>query len=218
VTVRIVTVNPEDPPSERLDLALEVLRREQAVALPTETFYGLAVDCLSSAALRRVNAIKKKAADSPILLLMADADQAETVADPLPDAFRFLAERFWPGPLTLVVRARPEVPDEVSGGRGTVALRVPGLALPRMLAQRLGRPISGPSANRTGEPPCRTAAEVARAFPEGGGEGGESEIAMLLDGGPTAGGAPSTIVDLTQEEPCVLREGLLPLSALRRYL
>jgi len=216
--VRVVTVNPEAPPADRLGLALELLRDSAAVALPTETFYGLAVDCFSIEALRHVNRIKDKPADSPILLLLAEPAQAEMVAADLPRAFHFLAERFWPGPLTLVVRAASSLPSEVSGGRESVALRVPGLALPRMLAAGLGRPISGVSANRTGQPPCRTAAEVARVFGREDSEEADGEIAMLLDGGPTAGGAPSTIVDLTSDEPRFLREGLLPRSAVERYL
>lgn len=216
--MRVVSVNPEAPPADRLELALELLRDSAAVALPTETFYGLAVDCLSVEALQRVNRIKDKPADSPILLLLAERAQAEMVAAELPEAFHYLAERFWPGPLTLVVRAAPSLPSEVSGGRGSVALRVPGLALPRMLAEGLGRPISGVSANRTGQPPCRTAAEVARVFSQEDSDEAESQIAMLLDGGSTAGGASSTIVDLTGGEPRVLREGLLPRSALERFL
>ena len=199
--MRVVSVNPEAPPVDRLELALESLRDSAAVALPTETFYGLAVDCTSIEALQRVNRIKDKPADSPILLLLAEPAQAEMVAADLPEAFHFLAQRFWPGPLTLVVRAASSLPSEVSGGRGSVALRVPGLALPRMLAAGLGRPISGVSANRTGQPPCRTAAEVARVFDQEDPDETDCEIAMLLDGGPTAGGAPSTIVDLTGGEP-----------------
>lgn len=210
--MQVVTINTDAPPADRLDLALEVLRKGRAVALPTETFYGVAVDCFSVEALQRVNRIKGKAVDSPILLLLADAAQAAQVAQDLPERFHALAACFWPGPLTLVVPAGPAVPREVGGGRGTVALRVPGLALPRRLAAALGRPISGVSANRTGASPCRTAAEVARAFAQC------DEIDMLLDGGPTAGVAPSTIVDLTGSVPRLLREGQLPASALRRFL
>jgi L-threonylcarbamoyladenylate synthase len=117
---------------------------------------------------------------------------------------------FWPGPLTLVVPASPGVCDEITGGLGTVAVRVPGLALPRRLARELGRPITGVSANLVGHPPCRTAADVARVFPEG--------VDLILDGGPTPGGAPSTILDLTTDRPTLLREGILPRSALATYL
>ncbi len=180
------------------------------VALPTETVYGLAADASNPSALQWVNRLKGKADGSPILLLLADRRQAEQLCDDLPASFAPLVERFWPGPLTLVVRAAERVPREITGGRGTLALRVSGLALPRRLAAGLGRPISGVSANVTGHPPCRTASEVARAFPRG--------LEMILDGGPTPGGLPSTILDLGLTPPQVLREGLLPRAALRPFL
>jgi tRNA threonylcarbamoyl adenosine modification protein (Sua5/YciO/YrdC/YwlC family) len=132
------------------------------------------------------------------------------VADRVPERFRELTALFWPGPLTLVVPASARVPVEVTGGRGTVAVRVPGLALPRRLAAALGRPVTGTSANLHGQPPCRTALEVAAAFGD--------QLDLVLDGGPTAAGKPSTILDLTGDEPRILREGLLPASSLQPYL
>ena len=180
------------------------------VALPTETFYGLAADAFRPEALERVNALKGKAADDPLLLLLADLEQVDQVCDTIPRWFAPLAERFWPGPLTLVVPAADRVPREVTGGRGTVAVRVSGLALPRRLAGALGRPLTGPSANRTGEPPGRTAGEVAEALGDG--------LELILDGGAALGGAPSTIVDLSLDPPRMLREGLLPASAFEPFL
>jgi L-threonylcarbamoyladenylate synthase len=207
---RVLGVDPVNPRDDRLATARQVLESGGIVALPTETFYGLSVDAFNPGALTRLNRVKGKAEDSPVLLLLADPRQTRLVADALPERFTKLAEQFWPGPLTLVVRASERVPREVSGGRGTVAVRVPGLALPRRLADALGRPLSGVSANRHGEPPCRTAAEVARVLGE--------DVDLILDGGRTAGGAPSTIVDLTGERPRVVREGLLPAAALRPFV
>lgn len=198
------------PREGRLAAAVETLRSSGVVALPTETFYGLAVDCMDAEALRRLNKLKKKHEDSPLLLLAADRAQAVAVAASLPDCFEKLARSFWPGPLTLVIPAAPELPDEISGGRGTVAVRVPGLALPRSLAGTLGRPITGISANLHGRPACRTAGEVAAVFSE--------EVAMILDGGTTQGGAPSTIIDLTGERPRLRREGVLPAFSLHPFL
>ncbi len=137
-------------------------------------------------------------------------EQASQVCDSPPDLFLALAERFWPGPLTLVIPAASALPAEVSGGRGTVAVRVPGLQLPRSLARLLGRPISGVSSNLLGQPPCRNATEVVGVF--------QDKLGLIFDGGPTPGGAPSTILDLTTPEPRLLREGLLPMSALRPFL
>ena len=208
--LRILAVNPAAPRDDKLAEAIDVLAGGGVVALATETVYGLGADASNLTALRRVKRLKDKAEESPILLLLADRRQAEQVCDDLPAAFDPLVERFWPGPLTLVIRASSGVPREITGGRETVAVRVPGLALPRQLAAGLGRPISGVSANLTGRPPCRTAGEVARAFPEG--------LEMILDGGPAPGGGSSTVLDLCRTPPQVLREGLLPLTALRPFL
>jgi len=208
--LRIVHVSPEAPREDRLEAAKDVLDRGGVIALPTETFYGLAASAFDADALARVNRLKGKSEDSPVLLLLADTAQASRVASNLSDRFYSLAERFWPGPLTLLVPASAELPPEVSGGRGTVALRVPGLVLPRRLAARLGHPFSGVSANRTGDPPGRNAADVVRAFPEG--------LEMVLDGGASRGGAPSTILDLTVDSPRIVRKGLLPASALEPFL
>jgi L-threonylcarbamoyladenylate synthase len=208
--LRVLPVNPASPREDKVSAAADVLVDGGVLALPTETFYGLAVDAFRAEALARVNALKGKGADDPILLLLANRGQASQVTDAPPDLFEQLATRFWPGPLTLVVPAAACVPREVTGGGDTVAVRVPGLRLPRRLAAALGRPVSGVSANRTGLAPCRTAGEVAAAFPEG--------LDIILDGGPSGGGAPSTILDLGTSPPRVLREGLIPLVALRPFL
>jgi len=208
--VRIVTVNPTEPREDRLTEAVEAIEAGEVLALPTETFYGLAADAFNAEALVRLNRLKDKPADSPILLLIADPAQVATVAESVPELFHELTQLFWPGPLTLVVRAAKNVPHEVTGGRVGVAVRVPGLALPRRIARKLGRPITGISANLYGRPPCRTALEVAEIFGE--------DLDMVLDGGPTAAGKSSTILDLTGTEPRVLREGLLPTTSLQPFL
>jgi L-threonylcarbamoyladenylate synthase len=208
--LRVLPVNPASPRDDKLSEAVDVLAAGGVVALPTETFYGLAADAFHAAALQRVNALKGKTAADPILLLLSGREQAAQVTDEVPELFDGLAARFWPGPLTLVVPAASRVPPEVTAGSGTVAVRVPGLGLPRVLAGAFGRPISGVSANRTMRTPCRTAGEVAAAFGEG--------LEMILDGGPAHGGAPSTILDLCVSPPRVVREGLLPLTALRPFL
>lgn len=208
---RVIPVDPTDPLAERLDEALIRLRAGGVVALPTETFYCLAARSFDGAAVARVNRLKEKPQErSPMLLLLADAAQVAAVCDELPPLFETLAARFWPGPLTLIVPAVPGLPPEVSAGLATVAVRVPGLALPRRVAARLGEPITGPSANRHSQPPARTAGEVAAAFPKG--------VDLILDGGPAPGGAPSTILDLTSTPPRVVREGQVPRLALSRFI
>ena len=208
--MQVVPVHPADPKPARIDAACEVLCAGGVVGLPTETFYGLAVDSGQAGAIEQLNRLKVKAADSPVLLLAADMGQVEGVCADPPPAFSVLAAAFWPGPLTLVLPAAPGVPTQVTGGRASVGVRVPGLVLPRKIAAALGRPITGVSANIHGNPPPRTAAEVAESFPEG--------LELLLDGGPTQGGAPSTVVDLCGAHPRVLRRGIVRQNALRHFL
>ena len=207
---RTIAVSPESPRTDRLEATVRVLQEGGIVALPTETFYGLAADAFCVEAVVRLNGIKGKESDSPILLLVADAAQAADVADTTLAGFDELSRRFWPGPLTIVLPALEKLPREIHGGRGTVALRMSGLELPRALAARLGRPITGISANLTGSPPARTAAEVATGFPD--------RLDLILDGGHTPGGASSTILDLTTRTPTVLREGALASHTLEAFL
>jgi L-threonylcarbamoyladenylate synthase len=211
--MQVTSVHPVDPKPSRVAVAVEVLRAGGVVAIPTETFYGLAVDASQPEALAKLNRIKRKEVDSPSLLLASDVGQISAVAEIPEGPFEALAEAFWPGPLTLVLRAVAGLPPEVGGAgesRGTVAVRVPGLALPRMIAAELGFPISGVSANHHREPAPRTAADVAASL--------AGELDLILDAGPTPGGAPSTLIDLSGERPRLLREGILRRSALERFL
>lgn len=208
--MQVTPVNPREPKPARIEAAAKVLRAGGVVALPTETFYGLAVDSSRGSAVARLNRLKVKDDDSPVLLLAADMAQVERVSSSPPPSFAVLARAFWPGPLTLVLAAAPGLSSQVTAGRGTVAVRIPGLALPRMLAEALGNPVTGVSANLHSRRAPRTAGEVAESFPEG--------IDLLLDGGPTPGGRPSTLVDLTGAKPRVLRRGLVREAALRNFV
>jgi L-threonylcarbamoyladenylate synthase len=208
--VRVTTVNPTEPRADRLSEAVRTLGDGGIVALPTETVYGLAADPFNVDALLRLNRTKRKRDDSPFLLLLSGPSQVAVVAGPLPQQFHQLVESFWPGPLTVVVPSAPDLPAEVGGGQGTVAVRVPGMVLPRRIAAQLGRPITGVSANLHGQQPCRTAAEVASTF--------GNDVEMILDGGPTPGGVPSTIIDLTGARPKLLRAGLVPRASLEPFL
>jgi len=134
----------------------------------------------------------------------------EDVMSLIEELYTAIAREFWPGPLTLVLPMLEETPEEIAPGRGTVAVRVPGLELPRLLAARLGRPISGVSANFHDQPPCHEAAEVADLFPD--------ELGLVLDGGTAPGNAPSSILDLTGAQAKLLREGAISADTLERFL
>jgi len=208
--MQTLSVDPQSPAPAVLALAVDLLRSGGVVAFPTETFYGLGADPRSEEGLEALWNVKGRPAGAPILLLLGGMEQARTAARDLPPCFDALARDFWPGPLTLVVPARDDLSARVTAGTGTVGLRVPGLALPRALARSLGGPITGTSANRSGSPPARTAEETRECL--------GSEIALVLDGGPAAGGAPSTVVDLCGGEVRLIRQGVLPFERIQASL
>jgi L-threonylcarbamoyladenylate synthase len=196
-----------------LDEAAALLLAGGVVALPTDTLYGLAADALSEAAVGRVLRIKGRDPSRPLPVLLAAAADAGAVAQDLPAAFHLAAGAFWPGPLTLVVRARPGLPEGVRSAAGGIGLRVPAAPPVRELSLRLGRPLTATSANPSGEPPPRDAEGVRRLF-AGRGEAPD----LLLDGGPCPAGTPSTVLDLTTPRPRILREGALPRREIERLL
>src|SRR5262249_8880752 len=168
------------------------------VALPTETFYGLAVPALDASAVRRIFELKGRPDSKPLLALVDSVGMAETVAQVSPAA-RDLMQRYWPGALTLVLPARPNVPAVAPAGRGARGLRLSPHPIARGLVALLGEPVTAPSANPNGLAPPTTAAGVLAYFRDG--------VDLVLDGGSTPGGEPSTVLDLTAEPARVLRQG-----------
>ena len=191
-----------------LEESLRCLRRGGVVAFPTDTLYGLGADAFSPAAVARVFDIKGRSPTSGLPLLLAEADDLDTVASDVTDLARTLAEEFWPGPLTFVLRKAESVPLVVTGGLDTVAVRVPDHPVPRTLARSLGRPVTGTSANPAGGPDPVTAAEVKRLLGDA--------VDYIIDGGPSPLGSPSTILDLSGARPRILRAGTLKREALER--
>lgn len=188
--------------------ARRLLAAGEVVAFPTETFYGLAADARSDAAVAKVFAAKGRPADSPIALIARDLDAVRALAEgELPGAAGALAAAFWPGPLTLVVRASAAVPVSLTAGTGTIGVRVSPHPVAAALAADF--PITATSANAAGDPSLRLAREVAAALPG---------IALVLDGGETPGGLASTLVDLAQDPPRIVRAGAVPAGALRKIL
>ena len=191
-----------------LSEAAAVLRRGGVVALPTDTFYALAVRVDDAEALVRLRAAKGRAGDKPLPVLVAGLAQAEALSGGLPEAARRLATRWWPGPLTLVVPAPPGLPAALTAGTGTVGLRAADHAAVAALLAAYGEPITGTSANRAGARPPLSADEVEAGL--------GSAVDLLLDGGEARGGEPSTVVDCTTEPVRVLREGALAAALFSR--
>jgi L-threonylcarbamoyladenylate synthase len=181
--------------------AVRALGAGGVVGYPTETFYGLAADPRSQYAVGRIYSVKRRPVDRSLPLIAASVAQvAEQVGLMTPLAER-LASRWWPGPLTLIIPASGLLCEDVHQSTGKVAVRVPGDSVARALASSAGHSITSTSANFSGEPPASTADAVAAAF--------GNTIDVLIDGGQTPGGLPSTIVDATGDVPVLLREGAI---------
>jgi L-threonylcarbamoyladenylate synthase len=176
---------------------LAALRAGQVVACATETLFGLLADARSEAAVERVCALKGRDPNQPIAVLLPAASALPEVASEVPERVQRLAARFWPGPLTLLVRARPELPRALVKD-GKIGVRVPGASPALDLARAFGAPLTATSANLSGQPAARTAAEVHAAFPTG--------LAAVVPY-PAPGGAASSVIDVTGPAPVVLRAG-----------
>lgn len=184
---------------ERIEAAAAVLRRGGLVAFPTETVYGLGADASNPAALKKIFAAKGRPADHPLIVHVAEASDLRHWAADVPQAAWQLAERFWPGPMTLVLRKATHVSDLVSGGQDSVGLRVPSHPVARRLLQAFGGGVAAPSANRFGKLSPTTAEHVKSELGDA--------VDLILDGGACDVGIESTIIDLTREPPAILRPG-----------
>jgi len=184
--------------------AVSALRRGEAIVYPTETLYGLGVDATAAAALERLAALKGRDRDKPISVLVSSLAMLETIVAVVPRAAERLIEQFWPGPLTIALTARPEVAARLKGTNGTVAARISSHPTARALVERFGRPITSTSANPGGSPAATEIAAARAYFGE--------EVAAYVDGGPVAGGAPSTVLDCSQAAPRLIRAGAIALE------
>jgi tRNA threonylcarbamoyl adenosine modification protein (Sua5/YciO/YrdC/YwlC family) len=203
LSAEILRVHPDEPQPDRIDYIVSCLRKGEVVALPTDTFYGLAVDPVNLRAVEQIYQIKTRQKHKPLSLLIASVAQAYELArevDPLLDR---LAERFWPGPLTVIMRAGTKLPLRSTARTGNVAVRVPDAAIPRAVVERFGLPITATSANLLGAPECTHAASVRDQIGD--------RIPLIVDGGPTRRTQPTTIVDLSLGPGRweVLREGAI---------
>ncbi len=197
----VVIVDSLAPQPECIARAAEVLRSGGLVAFPTETVYGLGANALDGTAVGRIFAAKGRPPNNPLIVHVVDAGGAEAVAAAWPPTAAILAARFWPGPLTLVLPRRPKVPDAVTAGGSTVAVRVPAHPVARALLQASGLSLAAPSANRSTRLSPTRAEHVLNDL--------DGRIDLILDAGPTPGGIESTVLDLTTDPPRLLRPGLV---------
>jgi len=206
--MRTQVIATTDP--EAIEKAVQLLKAGGLVAFPTDTVYGVGAYAFLPQAVERIYHVKGRPLNKPIPLLLDSAESLPQVArDIAPEAW-LLTKRFWPGALTLVLRRKPAVPDIVTGGGATVALRVPDHPFALKLIQAVGGPIATTSANLTGHPDPQTAQEVVEYL--------EGRIDLVLDGGRCPGGIPSTVMDLTETPPAIVRPGAISREELEREL
>lgn len=193
---------------ERLKVAARLIRGGKLVAFPTETVYGLGADALNESAVRKIFEAKGRPADNPLIVHIADIEWLFDLTREVPEMAIELAEKFWPGPLTLVLPRDPKVPDVTTGGLDTVAVRMPAHPIALDLIRLSKRPIAAPSANISGRPSPTDAEHVIEDF--------YGRIECVVDGGPTPIGVESTVLDLTGPKPILLRPGGLTLEEIEK--
>lgn len=203
---RRIVVSVENPDERAIAEAAEVLRSGGTVAFPTETVYGLGADALNPEAVQKVFAAKGRPSDNPLIVHLAGVEMLEDYVDEIPPVAEKLAEAFWPGPLTMVLKRSILVSDLVSAGLETVGVRVPNHPVALALLRKFGEGIVAPSANLSGRPSPTTAQHVERDL--------AGRINMILDAGPTEYGVESTVLDVTQSPPAILRLGALTREAI----
>lgn len=204
---RVLTVDSTQPDPGVVDEAAQAIRAGQLVAFPTETVYGLGANALDPAAVARIFDAKGRPATDPLIVHLAHIGQLSMCASQVPPAARKLGLAFWAGPLTIILPKKPQIPDCVTAGLPSVALRVPSHRVARALMEMAGVPVAAPSANRFSRPSPTTAGHVLADL--------DGRIDIVLDGGPTDIGLESTIVDFTVDPPVMRRPGGLTLEQIQ---
>ena len=199
--MQVLRVDPEAPDEQVMLQAAEAVLRGGVIAFPTDTLYGLGCSLFDVSAVEMVARLKRRDPSLAVISLISDPRQVDGLATDISPVTRLLVSRFWPGPLSLILKAAPIVPPRVRGAGGTVALRCPKDHLCSRLLDFIGGPVVSSSANLSGQPPAETAEEVLRIF--------GNQLDLVLDGGPRRGGVPSTLVDVSGPVPRLLRRGAL---------
>jgi len=209
---KVLSIDFEQPEAraEAVQNIRSVLNSGGVIAFPTDTFYGLGADPFNPEAVSRIFQIKQRPADKPLLALIHSIDQITTLTDQVTPLTQFLMAQFWPGPLTLLFKAAPGLPGELTAGTGKVGVRLPAHLFTLQLLEALECPLTAPSANLSGRGELSTAAEVVQVF--------GAQLDLIVDGGPAPGGKPSTVLDATTDPPTLFREGAVSRAELERLL
>ena len=207
---KVVTIHPNQVDVAEMKEAAALIARGELVAFPTETVYGLGGDALRPEAAKKIYEAKGRPSDNPLIVHISEYADLQRIAKEIPPQAKALSDAFWPGPLTMIVKKKDTVPDTTTGGMDTVAVRMPNHPVALALIRESGCLIAAPSANTSGRPSPTEASHVAEDM--------EGRIPMILDGGPVGIGIESTIIDLTEEKPMVLRPGYITPEMLSEVL
>jgi L-threonylcarbamoyladenylate synthase len=199
--IEAVRVKGAESAKRGVKRAASVIEGGGIVAFPTESFYGLGVEATNSSALERLFRVKKRDPALPILILISSIDELFKYAASVPPKALELGSRFWPGGLTIVLRASQDLPSVLTAGTGKIGIRISGHPLAHALTLALNIPVTGTSANISGKPPCTRADQVIECLGE--------QLDLILDGGTTEGTRPSSIIDVTRDPPLLIREGII---------
>jgi len=206
----IIRLDDTTNQQQAIQQAKTVLVQGGLVACPTESYYALAVDAGNEAAIRRLFSLKKRAPARPVLILIPSIESLRDYAAHIPPLALRLIRHFWPGGLTLVFAASKTVSPLLTGKTGNIGVRLSSHPVATALARELKGAVTGTSANISGAPPCRRAEEVMAYF--------EESIDLIIDSGETAGGAGSTVLDVTMDPPAVVRDGMIPRQELEQFI
>lgn len=204
--MEVLPVDPENPDPEALRAAAEAVLRGGVIGFPSDTLYGLGCSLFDVSAVEMVARLKRRDPSLAVISLIPEPDQAYGLATDIHEVAQRLIERCWPGPLSMIFRAAPIVPIRVRGAGSTVALRCPKDTLCERLLARIGGPVVSSSANLSGQPTAETAEDVVKIF--------GNQLDLVLDGGPRRGRAPSTLVDVSEAKPRLLRRGAVDVTDL----
>jgi len=207
---RIIKISSRKIEAQKMRLIADTLRQGGVVAYPTDTFYGLGATIFSVPAVKRIYRIKKREESRPMPVLVSDFEMAKSLAGEIPPMFSPITTKFWPGSLTIVVKAAARLPDGIVGPNRTIGIRLPNVPWLRKLIRQVGFPIIATSANISGAGEIDSPEEVIRQF--------KNKVDLIVDGGRTPGRRPSTVVDLTGERPIILRQGVISKTALKKLI
>ncbi|MDH7500532.1 MAG: L-threonylcarbamoyladenylate synthase [candidate division NC10 bacterium] len=206
---KLLPINPRRPEEEIIHQAAQALREGKLVAFPTDTLYGLGADATNSEAVEAVFSAKGRPKEKPLIVLARDLSMVEELVVGIDGMARSLMDRFWPGPLTLILHSSPRLPSSLTGNTRKVGVRIPASEVSLGLLRATSLPLTAPSANRSGGPDPLNAQIVWEEL--------SGRIDWLLDGGPLTG-IPSTVLDLTDRPPRILRQGAVPAQALLEFI